>query len=188
VVAELDDLTSVAGSGLNWRYHSCTIRGRVTSISAASWFTFGDPSHIAFSSRRRHPLTGAHMDRPASRSSIGLLVLWSSIGILREFSHILLGRPRTRELRVEEVARAILSNRKASMKSRTSTSGRRRRSQCSQPARRIPDMHSRRNTSTSSLPSSKLLLKNLELSTLRWQLERAVSRQHPATHAGAGQK
>src|SRR5271156_2447288 len=40
--------------------------------------------------------------------AIGLLVLWSSIGILRESSHILLeGRPR--EMRVEQVARAILS-------------------------------------------------------------------------------
>jgi cobalt-zinc-cadmium efflux system protein len=40
--------------------------------------------------------------------AIGLLVLWSSIGILRESAHILLeGRPR--EMRVEEVARAILT-------------------------------------------------------------------------------
>jgi cobalt-zinc-cadmium efflux system protein len=40
--------------------------------------------------------------------AIGLLVLWSSIGILRESSHILLeGRPR--EMRIEDVARAILT-------------------------------------------------------------------------------
>ena len=40
--------------------------------------------------------------------AIGLLVLWSSIGILRESAHVLLeGRPP--ELRVEEVARAILT-------------------------------------------------------------------------------
>src|SRR6476646_3929424 len=40
--------------------------------------------------------------------AIGLLVLWSSIGILRESAHVLLeGRPR--EMRVEEVARAILT-------------------------------------------------------------------------------
>jgi len=39
--------------------------------------------------------------------AIGLLVLWSSIGILRESSHILLeGRPL--DLRVEDVARAML--------------------------------------------------------------------------------
>ena len=40
--------------------------------------------------------------------AIGLLVLYSSFGILRESSHILLeGRPR--EVRIEEVARAILT-------------------------------------------------------------------------------
>ena len=40
--------------------------------------------------------------------AIGLLVLWSSIGILRESAHILLeGRPP--EMHVEEVARAILT-------------------------------------------------------------------------------
>ena len=40
--------------------------------------------------------------------AIGLLVLWSSIAILRESSHILLeGRPH--DLRVEDVARAILT-------------------------------------------------------------------------------
>jgi cobalt-zinc-cadmium efflux system protein len=40
--------------------------------------------------------------------AIGVLVLYSSIGILRESTHILLeGRPR--ETRVEEVARVILS-------------------------------------------------------------------------------
>jgi cobalt-zinc-cadmium efflux system protein len=51
--------------------------------------------------------TGAHWIDPLLGLAIGLLVLWSSIGILRESSHILLeGRPR--EMRVEEVARAIL--------------------------------------------------------------------------------
>jgi cobalt-zinc-cadmium efflux system protein len=40
--------------------------------------------------------------------AIGVLVFWSSIGILRESSHVLLeGRPR--EMRVEEVARALLT-------------------------------------------------------------------------------
>src|SRR5207245_10788508 len=53
-------------------------------------------------------LTGAQWLDPIRRLAIGLLVLWSSIGILRESSHILLeGRPR--EMRVEEVARAILT-------------------------------------------------------------------------------
>src|SRR6202140_5570775 len=53
-------------------------------------------------------LTGAHWIDPLLGLAIGLLVLWSSIGILRESSYILLeGRPR--EMRVEEVARAILT-------------------------------------------------------------------------------
>jgi len=39
--------------------------------------------------------------------AIGILVLWSSIGILRDSAHVLLeGRPK--EMGVEEVARAIL--------------------------------------------------------------------------------
>jgi cobalt-zinc-cadmium efflux system protein len=51
--------------------------------------------------------TGAHWIDPLLGLAIGLLVLWSSIGILRESSHILLeGRPL--DLRVEDVARAIL--------------------------------------------------------------------------------
>jgi len=51
--------------------------------------------------------TNAHWIDPLLGLAIGLLVLWSSIGILRESSHILLeGRPL--HLRVEEVARAIL--------------------------------------------------------------------------------
>src|SRR5271167_4994035 len=53
-------------------------------------------------------MTGALWIDPLLGIAIGLLVLWSSIGILREASHILLeGRPR--EMRVEEVARAILT-------------------------------------------------------------------------------
>jgi cobalt-zinc-cadmium efflux system protein len=52
--------------------------------------------------------TGAHWIDPLLGLAIGLLVLWSSIGILRESSHILLeGRPRG--MSVEEVARAILT-------------------------------------------------------------------------------
>lgn len=51
--------------------------------------------------------TGAHWIDPLLGLAIGLLVLWSSIGILRESSHLLLeGRPR--EMRVEDVARSIL--------------------------------------------------------------------------------
>jgi len=51
--------------------------------------------------------TNAPWIDPLLGLAIGLLVLWSSIGILRESSHILLeGRPL--DLRVEDVARAIL--------------------------------------------------------------------------------
>jgi cobalt-zinc-cadmium efflux system protein len=52
--------------------------------------------------------TGAAWIDPILGLAIGVLVLWSSIGILRESAHILLeGRPR--ELRIEDVARAILT-------------------------------------------------------------------------------
>jgi len=51
--------------------------------------------------------TGWHRIDPLLGLAIGLLVLWSSIGILRASAHILLeGRPK--EMRVEEVARTIL--------------------------------------------------------------------------------
>src|SRR6059058_1255179 len=51
--------------------------------------------------------TGARWIDPLLGLAIGLLVLWSSAGILRESSHILLeGRPP--DLRVEDVARAML--------------------------------------------------------------------------------
>jgi len=52
--------------------------------------------------------TGALWIDPLLGLAIGLLVLWSSISILRESSHILLeGRPR--DLSIEVVARAILT-------------------------------------------------------------------------------
>jgi cobalt-zinc-cadmium efflux system protein len=52
--------------------------------------------------------TDMHWIDPLLGLAIGLLVLYSSIGILRESAHILLeGRPR--ETQVEEVARAILT-------------------------------------------------------------------------------
>src|SRR5579859_3656 len=52
--------------------------------------------------------TNYHWIDPVLGLAIGLLVLWSSIGILRASAHILLeGRPQN--LQVEEVARAILS-------------------------------------------------------------------------------
>jgi|SRR5579883_156162 cobalt-zinc-cadmium efflux system protein len=52
--------------------------------------------------------TRAHWIDPLLGLGIGLLVLYSSIGILRDSAHILLeGRPKS--ARIEEVARAILS-------------------------------------------------------------------------------
>src|SRR6516164_3938221 len=51
--------------------------------------------------------TGAHWIDPLLGLGIGLLVLWSSVGILRASAHVLLeGRPK--EMGVEEVARSIL--------------------------------------------------------------------------------
>src|ERR1700722_10722798 len=51
--------------------------------------------------------TGIRWLDPIVGLAIGLLVLWSSIGILRDSAHILLeGRPK--EMGIEEVARAIL--------------------------------------------------------------------------------
>jgi cobalt-zinc-cadmium efflux system protein len=51
--------------------------------------------------------TGWHWIDPVLGLAIGLLVLWSSIGILCASAHVLLeGRPK--EIRIEEVARAIL--------------------------------------------------------------------------------
>ncbi|HEX8763972.1 MAG TPA: cation diffusion facilitator family transporter, partial [Candidatus Acidoferrum sp.] len=53
-------------------------------------------------------ITGAPWIDPLLGLGIGILVLWSSIGVLRESSHLLLeGRPH--DLHVEEVARAILT-------------------------------------------------------------------------------
>ena len=53
-------------------------------------------------------MTGALWVDPLLGMAIGLLVLWSSMGILRESAHILLeGRPH--EMSIEEVARAILT-------------------------------------------------------------------------------
>src|SRR5260370_40744934 len=53
-------------------------------------------------------ITGPQWLHPILGLAIGLLVLWSSIGILRESSHILVeGRPR--EMHGERVTRAILA-------------------------------------------------------------------------------
>lgn len=53
-------------------------------------------------------ITGAHWIDPALGLAVGFLVLWSSVGVLRESSHILLeGRPLG--VHVEDVARSMLT-------------------------------------------------------------------------------
>jgi cobalt-zinc-cadmium efflux system protein len=103
--------TSVAALAVNGGITLALVRGR-GDLNLRSIFihNFGDAlSNIAiivgaFVIRA----TGAHWIDPLLGLAIGLLVLWSSVGILRASSHILLeGRPH--ELRVEDVARAILA-------------------------------------------------------------------------------
>jgi cobalt-zinc-cadmium efflux system protein len=102
--------TSVAALAVNGGITLALVRGRGDlNLRSILVHNFGDAlSNIAI-------IVGAivihftrlHWIDPLLGLAIGLLVLWSSIGILRESSHILLeGRPR--EMRVEEVARALL--------------------------------------------------------------------------------
>src|SRR5689334_10515811 len=103
--------TSVAALAVNGGITLALVRGRNDlNLRGILIHNFGDAlSNIAiiagaFAIR----MTGAQWLDPILGLAIGLLVLWSSIGILRESSHILLeGRPR--EMRVEEVARALLT-------------------------------------------------------------------------------
>jgi cobalt-zinc-cadmium efflux system protein len=103
--------TSVAALAVNGGITLALVRGRGDlNLRSILVHNFGDAlSNIAI-------IVGAviigftHMAwiDPLLGLAIGLLVLWSSIGILRESAHVLLeGRPR--EMRVEEVARAILT-------------------------------------------------------------------------------
>jgi len=103
--------TSVAALAVNGGITLALVRGRGDlNLRSILVHNFGDAlSNVAIivGAVIIHA-TGAHWIDPLLGLAIGLLVLWSSIGILRESSHILLeGRPR--ELRVEEVARAILT-------------------------------------------------------------------------------
>jgi cobalt-zinc-cadmium efflux system protein len=103
--------TSVAALAVNGGITLALVRGRGDlNLRSILVHNFGDAlSNIAIivGAVIIH-VTGAHWIDPLLGLAIGLLVLWSSIAILRESSHILLeGRPR--ELRVEEVARAILT-------------------------------------------------------------------------------
>jgi cobalt-zinc-cadmium efflux system protein len=103
--------TSIAALAVNGGITLALVRGR-GDLNLRSIFVhnFGDAlSNIAIiAGAIAIRMTGALWIDPLLGIAIGLLVLWSSIGILRESSHILLeGRPR--EMRVEEVARAILT-------------------------------------------------------------------------------
>src|SRR6266567_2124248 len=103
--------TSVAALAVNGGITLALVRGRRDlNLRSILIHNFGDAlSNIAIivGALIIHA-TGARWIDPLLGLAIGLLVLWSSVGILRESSHILLeGRPL--DLRVEEVARAILT-------------------------------------------------------------------------------
>jgi cobalt-zinc-cadmium efflux system protein len=103
--------TSVAALAVNGGITLALVRGRSDlNLRSILVHNFGDAlSNIAIiAGALAIRATGAHWIDPLLGLAIGILVLWSSTGILRESSHILLeGRPL--EMRVEEVARAILT-------------------------------------------------------------------------------
>ena len=102
--------TSVAALAVNGGITLALVRGRLDlNLRSILIHNFGDAlSNIAIivGALIIHA-TGARWIDPLLGLAIGMLVLWSSIGILRESSHILLeGRPP--DLQVEDVARAML--------------------------------------------------------------------------------
>jgi cobalt-zinc-cadmium efflux system protein len=103
--------TSVVALAVNGGITLALVRGRRDlNLRSILIHNFGDAlSNIAIIvGAIAIRMTGAHWIDPLLGLAIGLLVLWSSFGILRESSHILLeGRPP--ELQVEDVARAILT-------------------------------------------------------------------------------
>jgi cobalt-zinc-cadmium efflux system protein len=103
--------TSVAALAVNGGITLALVRGRGDlNLRSILVHNFGDAlSNIAIIiGAVVIQMTGLRWIDPLLGLAIGLLVLWSSIGILRESSHVLLeGRPR--EMKVEEVARAILT-------------------------------------------------------------------------------
>jgi cobalt-zinc-cadmium efflux system protein len=103
--------TSVAALAVNGGITLALVRGRGDlNLRSILVHNFGDAlSNIAIivGAVVIHA-TGARWIDPLLGLAIGLLVLWSSIGILRDSAHILLeGRPAG--MRVEDVARAILT-------------------------------------------------------------------------------
>ena len=103
--------TSVAALGVNGGITLAVMRGhKDLNLRSILVHNFGDAlSNIAIIIGAVIILyTGYHWIDPVLGLAIGLLVLWSSIGILRDSAHILLeGRPQN--LQVEEVARTILT-------------------------------------------------------------------------------
>ncbi len=102
--------TSVGALAVNGGITLALVRGRRDlNLRSILVHNFGDAlSNIAIiAGAIIIHATGARWIDPLLGLAIGLLVLWSSIAILRESSHLLLeGRPL--DLRVEDVARAIL--------------------------------------------------------------------------------
>jgi cobalt-zinc-cadmium efflux system protein len=103
--------TSLAALAVNGGITLALVRGRNDlNLRSILIHNFGDAlSNVAIiAGAIAIRATGAHWIDPLLGLAIGLLVLWSSVGILRESSHVLLeGRPRG--MRVEDVARAILT-------------------------------------------------------------------------------
>jgi cobalt-zinc-cadmium efflux system protein len=103
--------TSVAALAVNGGITLALIRGRGDlNLRSILIHNFGDAlSNIAIiAGAVVIGWTGARWIDPLLGLAIGVLVLWSSIGILRESTHILLeGRPP--EVSIEEVAHAILT-------------------------------------------------------------------------------
>src|SRR5271169_4993491 len=103
--------TSLAALAVNGGITLSLVRGRGDlNLRSILVHNFGDAlSNIAIiAGALIIHATGLRWIDPLLGLAIGILVLWSSIGILRESSHILLeGRPG--EMHVEDVARAILT-------------------------------------------------------------------------------
>jgi cobalt-zinc-cadmium efflux system protein len=103
--------TSVAALAVNGGITLAVMRGhKDLNLRSILIHNFGDAlSNIAIiAGAIAIHYTGLKWIDPVLGLAIGLLVLWSSIGILRDSAHILLeGRPQN--VQVEEVARAILT-------------------------------------------------------------------------------
>ncbi|HEV2290163.1 MAG TPA: cation diffusion facilitator family transporter [Candidatus Acidoferrales bacterium] len=101
---------AVFALGVNGGITLALVRGREDlNLRSILIHNFGDAlSNVAiFAGALAIRWTGARWVDPAIGMAIGVMVLWSAVGILQESSHILLeGLPR--DLRLEDVAQAIL--------------------------------------------------------------------------------